>query len=57
MTANIEPGGLHIMFLGLKRPLEKGERFKATLVFEKAGPIEVEFVVEAMGAGEHRHTN
>jgi copper(I)-binding protein len=57
MTAKIEPGGLHIMFLGLKRPLEKGERFKATLVFEKAGPIEVEFVVEAMGAGEHRHTN
>ena len=57
MTAKFEPGGLHIMFPGLKRPLEKGERFKATLVFEKAGPIEVEFVVEAMGAGEHRHTN
>jgi copper(I)-binding protein len=54
MTAKIEPGGLHIMFPGLKRPLEKGERFKATLNFEKAGAVEVEFVVEAMG-GEPAH--
>jgi len=54
MTAKIEPGGLHIMFPGLKRPLEKGERFKATLNFEKAGAVEVEFVVEAMG-GDHQH--
>ena len=54
MTAKIEPGGLHLMFPGLKRPLEKGERFKATLNFEKAGTIEVEFVVEAMG-GEPAH--
>jgi copper(I)-binding protein len=57
MTAKFEPGGLHLMFVDLKRPLEKGERFKASLVFEKAGAIEVEFVVEAMGAGDHRHTN
>jgi copper(I)-binding protein len=54
MTAKFEPGGLHIMFPGLKRPLEKGERFKATLNFENAGPVEVEFVVEAMGGG-HQH--
>lgn len=54
MSAKFEPGGLHLMFLDLKRPLEKGERFKATLVFEKAGALEVEFVVEAMGtAGQH----
>jgi hypothetical protein len=54
MTAKFEPGGLHIMFPGLKWPLEKGERFKATLNFEKAGAVEVEFVVEAMG-GDHQH--
>jgi copper(I)-binding protein len=42
------------MFPGLKRPLEKGERFKATLNFENAGSVEVEFVVEAMGGG-HQH--
>ena len=34
------------------KPME--ERFKATLVFERAGEIEVEFVVEAMGSGSHQ---
>jgi copper(I)-binding protein len=52
MTAKFEPGGLHIMFFDLKRPLEKGDRVKATLNFEKAGSVEVEFVVEAMGGAE-----
>lgn len=55
MTAKFEPGGLHVMFLDLKRPLEKGERVKATLHFEKAGAVEVVFVVEAMGGGGHGH--
>jgi copper(I)-binding protein len=49
MAAKFEPGGLHVMFLDLKRPFTLGERFKATLNFEKAGAVEVEFVVEAMG--------
>lgn len=48
-TAKIEPGGLHLMFLDLKRPLVKGDRFKGTFSFERAGSVEVEFVVEAMG--------
>jgi copper(I)-binding protein len=48
-TVKFEPGGLHVMFMELKRPLEKGQRIKATLVFEKADKIDVEFVVEAMG--------
>jgi periplasmic copper chaperone A len=55
MTAKFEPGGLHVMFLDLKRPLEKGERVKATLNFEKAGAVEVVFVVEAMGGSGHNH--
>jgi copper(I)-binding protein len=52
-TAKFEPGGLHVMFMNLKRPLEKGQRIKATLVFEKAGEIEVEFTVEAMGGSSN----
>lgn len=55
MSAKFEPGGLHLMFLDLKKPLEKGERFKAKLVFEKAGEVEVEFVVEAMGSAPAHH--
>lgn len=53
----LQSGGIHIMFIDLKRPLVEGERFTGTLTFEKAGPVEVEFAVEAMGGGggHHKH--
>jgi copper(I)-binding protein len=53
-TVKLEPGGYHLMLLQLKKPLAAGQRFKATLVFEKAGPVEVEFEVRAMGAGQQK---
>jgi periplasmic copper chaperone A len=43
-------GSLHIMFVGLKKPLSAGDHFKATLVFEKAGPVSVDYDVRAMGS-------
>ena len=55
-TTKFEPGGFHVMFMNLKRPLKEGEKFKGTLVFEKAGRLDVEFTVEAMGASPgHGH--
>jgi hypothetical protein len=55
----LKPGGLHVMFMELKRPLVKDERVKGTLVFANAGTVAVEFVIEAIGApaghGQHRH--
>lgn len=51
-TVNLEHGGYHVMFMGLKGPLMEGEMQKATLIFEKAGRVEVEFMIEApMGEG------
>jgi periplasmic copper chaperone A len=44
------PGGYHLMFTHLTHPLTKGESAKATLNFEHAGPIEVEFSVMGIGA-------
>jgi copper(I)-binding protein len=38
------------MMTGLRQAIEKGKSFKGTLVFEKAGPVEVDFSVEAIGA-------
>jgi copper(I)-binding protein len=38
------------MFVGLKKPFEQGQRVKATLQFEKAGKIAVDFTVEGIGA-------
>ena len=44
-----KPGGFHIMFMNIKHGLKQGDKIKATLVFEKAGSIDVEFYVDAMG--------
>lgn len=50
----LKPGGDHIMLVGLKQPLKEGELVKLTLVFEKAGAIDIEATVEPIGAaGPH----
>lgn len=48
-AVTLEPGGIHVMFMDLKQGPKEGERFKGTLTFEKAGSVDVEFAVEAMG--------
>ena len=54
-TIDLKPGGLHLMFVDLARPLLQGERVKGTLVFEKAGKVQVEFQVQGIGAaGAHQ---
>ncbi|MCK8780826.1 copper chaperone PCu(A)C [Rhizobium sp. NTR19] len=45
-TVSLQPGGTHIMLVGPKMRPPEGGSFKATLQFEKAGPVEVEFVVQ-----------
>lgn len=58
-TVELKPGGYHVMFLDLKGSLKEGETVKGTLVFEKAGTVEVEYAVRSVGArsdaSEHRH--
>jgi len=49
-TVALKPQGFHIMFMGLKEPLVKGQMVKGTLTFEKAGTIDVDFAVEAAGS-------
>ena len=53
-TVKLEPGGYHLMLLKLKKPLVAGQRYRAVLVFEKAGAVEAEFEVRAMGAGQQK---
>jgi copper(I)-binding protein len=56
-TVALDPSGYHVMFVGLKDQLKQGSRFKATLDFANAGKINVDFVVEGIGAkapaGDH----
>ena len=51
-TINMKPGeGYHIMLIGLKQGLNAGDKFPMTLVFEKAGQLEVTVTVQARNAG------
>ncbi len=45
-TVKFEPGGMHIMLMGLKQPLNEGSSFPMTLIFEKAGEVPVEVKIE-----------
>ncbi|GAP63705.1 hypothetical protein ARMA_2128 [Ardenticatena maritima] len=40
-TVRFEPGGYHVMLMGMQRDLQVGDTFEATFVFEKAGSITV----------------
>ncbi|RUU28182.1 copper chaperone PCu(A)C [Mesorhizobium sp. M6A.T.Ce.TU.016.01.1.1] len=55
----LAPGGYHLMFVGLKRQPKQGEAFPATLTFEKAGAVTVDFAVEGIGetGGMDNHAN
>lgn len=53
-TVVLEPGGYHIMLMGLNQPLTEGDMLPATLIFEQAGRVEIEFMVDpADGSVDH----
>lgn len=61
-TVEFKSNALHLMMMGLKQPLQQGQRIKGTLTFEKAGTVDVEFAVEGIGgpargapATDHMH--
>lgn len=47
-TVKLKPGSYHIMFMGLAKPLAKGDVFSLTLVFEKAGKVTIPVEVRAV---------
>ena len=49
-TVTLKPSSLHLMLIDLKHTLEQGKTAKATLKFEHAGTIDVEFPIAAIGA-------
>jgi periplasmic copper chaperone A len=49
-SVEFKPGGSHVMFVNLKHPLSKGDHLSGTLVFERAGKVNVEYSVESLGA-------
>lgn len=47
-TVTLEPGGVHMMFMGLKQPFVEGESITVTLTFEVAGSVDL--VLPVLGA-------
>ena len=53
--ARLQPGGLHVMLIGLHAPLREEEKFPLTLQFDKAGEMTVEVEVKDAGAMGSMH--
>lgn len=55
-SVTLQPGGLHVMLIGMQKTLAPGDKISVTLTFEKAGSQTVEAEVkdmEMMGKMEH----
>ena len=49
-VTELKPGGVHLMFIGLKKPIVKGERLPVRLTFEIAGKVDLTFIAAGIGA-------
>lgn len=49
-TVTLSPQKMHVMLMGLKAPLKKGEHISLTLTFEKAGEVKVDVPVGDVAA-------
>jgi periplasmic copper chaperone A len=57
-SVELKPGSYHMMFMGLSEGLVAGGTIKGTLVFDKAGTVEVEYRIAPIGsqpAPKHGH--
>lgn len=52
-TIVLEPGGLHLMLMGLTASLKEGAMVPAVLIFEHAGRIEMEFMIDPADGVDH----
>lgn len=54
-TVELKAGGLHLMLIGLTRPLQQEEMVPLTLTFADGRQLAVELYVEEMGSGTASH--
>jgi copper(I)-binding protein len=45
-SAELKPGGFHVMLMGPKRQLKPGQHFEMTLTFAKAGQVTIQVPVK-----------
>jgi uncharacterized protein YcnI/copper(I)-binding protein len=56
-TVELKPGGLHLMFMGLKHPYLAGANTSMTLVFAKAGKVAVSLPVKDIKGAMDKHNH
>jgi len=54
-TVELKPKGLHIMVMGLEKPLAVGDSFPMTLTFAERGDVDVEVKIETGVGGKDEH--
>lgn len=57
-TVELKPQGIHLMLIGLKKPIAEGPNINGSVTFKHAGTIDLAFKVEpigAMGSADHKH--
>ena len=54
-SAELSPGGTHLMLIDLSAPLKEGDMVPVTLDFTKAGKVDVQFMVGPAGATSMEH--
>jgi len=54
-TVELKPGSYHVMMMNLSKQFMQGDKIKGSLTFEKAGKVDVEFTVEAVGGAPQGH--
>jgi copper(I)-binding protein len=55
-TVELKPGSFHVMLMGLKEPIQEGQRVTGTLVFERAGKVDIAFTVLPIGGSPGGHS-
>lgn len=54
-TVTLEPGGYHLMFMGLNGPIAEGDAVPVTLTFEKAGEVTLDLTAAGSAADAPAH--
>ncbi|KQT54014.1 MULTISPECIES: DUF1775 domain-containing protein [unclassified Aureimonas] len=55
-TVELKPGSTHLMFTDVATPFKQGDTVKLTLIFERAGAVELTLPVAAVGAKGADHS-
>jgi periplasmic copper chaperone A len=54
-TIELKPGSYHLMLMGLREGLKQGGNIKGSLIFQRAGTVDIEYAIAPIGAASGGH--